>query len=220
MITKNNLPPFIELTHILPDVAKLIESYNSISHRTNDEQFYQYADIKPYTASAFPIKENGYTYTSVTDISTELKNQWKSASPMQMYKWAARGLAPALDDRNFTEIIPDIPEYVCNFLGTFKGVVSRTRYAVLRKGHTIKEHIDNDIHHTIRIHIPLITDQYCIFGVRPKSGTFQYVHMEVGKVYFLNAALPHLAINAGQQDRLHFIVNLNTHEDILPYINE
>ena len=215
---RHQLPACVELTHIHPNVEVLIAAYNKIAHRKNDEQFYQYAEIKPATAAAFPIPEGGYEYTAVTDISNALRDQWQTASPQQMYKWAARGNAPALDDRNFTNIMDDVPIELRGFLQQFRGAVSRTRFAVLKSNHHIKEHIDNDVHHTIRIHIPLISDQYCVFGARTKNTGLEYFNMEVGKVYFLNSAIPHFVINGSPNDRLHLIVNLNDTSDLVGYV--
>lgn len=219
-MNRKNIPSFIQLPHIVPPVNDLISAYNLLSIRANDEQFYTYADIKNNVAASFPIKENGYKYVSITDIDEALKDTWAKKTPSQMYKMAARGLAPALDDRNYTQIKKDVPESVIDFLKQFKGQVSRTRFAVLGAHKTIKDHIDNDLYHTIRVHVPLITDIYNIFAIKDSLGKYSYLNMEVGKAYFINAAMSHFVVNGSAQDRLHLIINLNTHEDLDGLVSE
>ena len=216
-MNRHNTPALIELTHLTVPVAELVAAHNQLKHRSNDEQFYQYSDIKSNVADAFPIKTGQYGYVGITDIAEDQKALWNRASPREMYKMVARGEAPALDDRNYTVMREDVPESVRAFLGQFRGTISRTRFAVLGAHSSIKEHVDNDINHTIRIHVPLISSKYCVSGFRTMPNVYEHYVMEVGKAYFFNAAIPHYVINGGDEYRLHLIVNLNTHEDLNGY---
>jgi hypothetical protein len=203
------------LTHIDARPEFLVEVFNKLKDRKNETSEFRFGEIRSKLAAAFPFDQNGYDYVAITDIKESLKDSVLTASPSEMYKAAKRGLAAAMDDRNYTEFRPDIPEELKEYLTQFKGEVSRTRFATLKTRKTIYEHIDNDAEHTIRIHIPIFTDKYSLFGVRLPSGETQTLHMKVGSVYFLNTGLPHWVINGSPDvDRTHLIVNLNSTEDI------
>jgi len=216
-IKKRNLPAFIELPHIVPNVDDLIKSFDQLSHRKNNSYEMQFAEIRDELASNFPFEKNGYDYVVVTDIDEQYKIDIKKESPIQMYKNVMRGKAPALDCRNYVNFKEDVPIAVREFLQQFKGQVSRTRFAVLKSKMTIYEHADNGIHHTIRVHVPLISDDKNLFFIRSANG-IEYKYLEPGKVYYTNTALPHFVINNSNIDRLHLVLSLNSLDDIVEYI--
>lgn len=214
---KRHLSPFIELPHIVSNVEELIDAYKILQHRTNDAYEMQFAEIRDELAKRFPFEDNGYDYIVITDIDNTLKDTIVKESPRQMYMKVMRGLAPALDCRNYINYREDVPESVRNFLSQFKGQVSRTRFAVLKSRKTIYEHADNGVNHTIRIHVPLITDDKNLFFIQSKTGLV-YKNLEAGKVYYTNTALPHFVINNSDIDRLHLVISLNSLDDLLEYI--
>lgn len=216
-IKKRNLPAFIELTHIIPNVEELITAFNQLSHRKNGAYELQFAEIRDELAANFPFDKNGYDYVVVTDIDEQYKIDIKKESPIQMYKKVMRGQAPALDCRNYVNFKDDIPKSVKIFLQQFKGQVSRTRFAVLKSKMTIYEHADNGVHHTIRIHVPLISDDKNLFFIKTANG-LEHKYLEPGKVYYTNTALPHFVINNSDIDRLHLVLSLNSLDDVLEYI--
>lgn len=215
-ITKRTLPLFSELSHIDPMVDLLLGVFTRLKERKNEASEFRFADLREKLAEAFPFKENGYDYVAVTDIAPELKDTVLKASPREMYRKAMRGEAPAMDDRNYKHLREDVPAEMMSFLKQFRGEVSRVRYATLKSRMTIHEHIDNDVHHTIRVHVPLITDKYSLFGIRdPLTDEVTMRHLEVGKVYFVNTACGHLVVNGSRDvDRTHLVVNLNSWEDL------
>lgn len=218
-LRKRNLPPLIELEHIKPNVQELIDAYEFLKHRKNNTYEMKFAEIRDELAKRFPFETDGYDYVVLTDIDEHLKKTIIKDTPIQMYKRVMRGEAPALDCRNYVNFKEDVPESVRNFLGQFNGQVSRTRFAVLKSRQTIYEHADNGVHHTIRVHVPLITDEQNLFLIRTKDQGVVVKHLEVGKVYYTNTALPHSVINSSDIDRLHMVISLNSLEDITPYLN-
>lgn len=210
---KNDLPPFAQLFHITPDLPELLKAYEGLKDRKNESSDFRFAEIRPELAQQFPFDVQGYDYVSLTDIAPELKNTAIKASPREMYKMALRGQAPALDDRNYKHFREDVPKSLVDFTRQFKGEVSRVRFATLKARNTIYEHIDNNVHHTIRIHIPLITDPRAVFGVR-QNNQLHTLHMEAGSVWFLNTALSHCVVNSSPVDRVHLIVNLSSLDDL------
>lgn len=217
-LQKRNLPPFIELSHIHTNTQELIDAYESLRHRKNNSYEMKFAEIRDDLAKRFPFETNGYDYVVLTDIDDDLKKIIIKDSPIQMYKKVMRGEAPALDCRNYVNFKEDVPESVRSFLNQFKGQVSRTRFAVLKSRQTIYEHADNGVHHTIRVHVPLITDDQNLFLIRTKNQGVVVKQLEVGKVYYTNTALPHSVINSSDIDRLHMVISLNSLDDLLPYL--
>lgn len=215
MTTKHQYPSFLELTHIVPPVDELIAGYNKLKTREKSESDMRFSSIRPALSAAFPFASNGYDYVAVTDIREDLKHTVVTASPSAMYKLAMRGQAPAMDDRNYTQIKDDVPESLVKFLSQFRGQVARCRFATLKSRQTIYQHIDTALDHTVRVHVPLITDKFNLFGIVDATGNVTVRHLEVGKVYFVNTALQHFVINSSRDtDRTHLVVNLNSMEDI------
>lgn len=215
MLNRKEFPFFKELTHIKVDVEELLKVYQTLKDRKNEQSEFRFAEIRSELAKSFPFKENNYDYVAVTDIDPSLRDTAKTASPLQMMKMVRDGTAPALDDRNYTQLREDVPDYMRVFLSQFLGKVSRVRFATLKPLATIYEHIDNNVTHTARVHVPLITDEFNLFGVRHKD-EIQVKHLEVGHVYFVNTAVSHFVINSSKTvARTHLVINLNSLEDIL-----
>lgn len=219
-MNKRQLPLFEELSHIKVPVDELLLVYLRLRERKNEPTEYRFADIRETLAASFPFKENGYEYVAITDIDPSLRDTVVKASPREMYRKAMRGEAMAMDDRNYTHFREDVPEEMRAFLKQFRGQVSRVRFATLKRRMTIHEHIDNDVHHTVRVHVPLITDKHSLFGIRnPLTDQVEVRHLEVGKVYFVNTACGHFVVNGSSHlDRTHLVVNLNSMEDLRPVI--
>ena len=220
-MNKRQFPLFQELTHINPQVDTLLSVFRKLKERKNEVSEFRFTDLREKLAQAFPFKENGYDYVAVTDIDPNLRDTILKASPLTMYKKALRGEAPAMDDRNYTHFREDVPEDMKVFLQQFRGKVSRVRFATLKRQMTIHEHIDNEVHHTVRVHVPLITDKYSLFGVRdPRTNEMTMRHLEVGKVYFVNTSCGHLVVNGSREiDRTHLVINLNSTEDLRRILN-
>jgi hypothetical protein len=215
-INKRAMPLFQELTHIDPQVDVLRGVFEQLKERKNEKSEFRFAELRDKLAQAFPFQENGYDYVAVTDIDPALKDTVLKASPTEIYKKALRGQLPAMDDRNYKHFREDVPEEMRAFLKQFRGEVSRVRFATLKRRMTIHEHIDNDVHHTVRVHVPLITDKYSLFGIRdPWTDEVVVRHLEVGKVYFVNTACGHFVVNGSPHvDRTHLVINLNSLDDL------
>lgn len=215
-MNRRDVPEFLELPHIQVPVEKLREVWADLhASRKNEKTEFRFADIRSELAESFPFKDNGYDYVAVTDLDPALRDTVVKASSREMYKLGRRGLAAAMDDRQYTHFREDVPELLRTFLEQFKGQLARVRFATLKCRQTIYEHIDNDISHTVRVHVPLIADQWAVIGVRGVGGLVVR-HLEVGKVYFVNTSLPHFAMNSSRDvDRTHLVVNLNSLEDLV-----
>jgi len=75
--------------------------------------------------------------------------------------------------------------------------VGRVRMLTMLPKTTYSLHYDYDLW---RVHIPLITNPDCLFFVDGKMW-----HLPVGYAYLVNVENHHLALNAGDQNRIHIV---------------
>jgi hypothetical protein len=222
---KHNFPNFGELD-LRFDVAQLILDAHKVASLPAETRYDELIPSRSYIAAHFPIKDSGYVYILVTKFNTntsdqkvevDLKSIVKESGIKQFrrgYSSESSSYVPELDERRYTNIPDNLPPYLASVLRLFKGHIGRTRFAILKANQQIKEHVDNNLDHTIRIHIPLITNNDCIFGVN-RAGVWELKNLPAdGRAYFVNTAFPHKVENNGNEDRLHLIVNLNTQHDI------
>jgi len=88
------------------------------------------------------------------------------------------------------------------------GHVTRSRYAVLMPGEEIKPHMDINTDKAIRIHIPLITNDKCVFGVKGKQTTIEKHMPADGSVWFINQGFTHYVKNNGDEPRVHLVFSV------------
>jgi len=121
---------------------------------------------------------------------------------------------PVMDERRYTKRKDICTGYWNDILDTFKSPVTRTRFAYMAPGHSIKPHIDYNTTYSIRLHIPIITNDDSLMCVKTKDGV-QKIHMPAdGSVYFLNTGMTHWAENNGDAGRIHLVISLNGQEDL------
>lgn len=139
---------------------------------------------------------------------TELTTYRKSTNP------ADPSYDPVMDERRYTKRKDICTGYWNDILDTFKSPVTRTRFAYMAPGHSIKPHIDYNTTYSVRVHIPIITNPGALICVKTK-GVVQQIHMPAdGSVYFLNTGMTHWAENNGQEGRIHLVISLNGQKDL------
>lgn len=121
---------------------------------------------------------------------------------------------PEADERNYTKRNEYAKGYFNEVMDMFKGKVTRTRLAVLQPGEEIKPHIDVNTDLGIRIHIPVITNNKVIVGVRGKNKNIEENMKADGSVYFLNQGFTHYVKNNGETPRVHFVMSIVGQDDI------
>ena len=71
-----------------------------------------------------------------------------------------------------------------------------------------------------RLHFPIKTNDKVIFNVWGTDGVEKVVHMKKGECRFLDTRKPHRAINGGDEERIHLVVDIITekvlHDAIVP----
>ena len=118
---------------------------------------------------------------------------------------------PEADEKNYDMRNSYCKGYVneiMDYIETNIGHVTRTRYAVLMPGEEIKPHRDINTDKAIRIHIPLITNGDCVFGVQGKNRNIEE-HLEAdGHLWFLNQGFNHWVKNNGTEPRVHLVFSV------------
>ena len=110
-----------------------------------------------------------------------------------------------------TEAMPLVEE-VCSKLGVT--AIGRVLIVKLKAGGTLDPHVDEGLYadHFSRLHIPLTTNSAC-FNIT--AGKFS--HWAPGTVWWFDHKCRHYAVNGGETDRVHLIVDvvIPNLEDIL-----
>lgn len=85
-----------------------------------------------------------------------------------------------------------------------KGQVRKCLLSRVPSGRNIKLHVDAEPDQALlhRIHVPLVTNQKCLF-VYPYQGEF--FNLRPGHGYEINSNLPHAVVNGGLEARIHFV---------------
>jgi hypothetical protein len=65
-----------------------------------------------------------------------------------------------------------------------------------------------------RIHFPIKTNDDVKFTVWDVIGNPQTIHMAAGECWFLDTRKPHMAINAGSEERIHLVVDIETEKGL------
>ena len=65
-----------------------------------------------------------------------------------------------------------------------------------------------------RLHFPIKTNDKVLFTVWDCDGREQCVNMKEGECWFLDTRKPHRAINAGNEERIHLVVDILVNERI------
>ncbi len=121
---------------------------------------------------------------------------------------------PRLDERNYTRR-KKFDGYFNDVLDTFKSQVTRTRFAYLAPGHSIEPHRDYNTTYSIRVHIPIVTNDKSFLCFRDHNGDVKKIHCPAnGEAYFFNTGLEHWAENHGNSGRVHLIISINGQEDL------
>ena len=126
-----------------------------------------------------------------------------------------------LDERQYNKLKPwVIGTYLEKVISVFKGFVTRVRVARMEPGCKIGEHIDYNTDYSIRVHIPLRTNEKCGFYIRrrPKANK-EHIQMKPdGTCWFVNTGYKHSVWNYGKTPRDHLILSIASQEDIFGII--
>lgn len=108
-------------------------------------------------------------------------------------------------------------------IGLIPGVKQRIRLMRLSPGGgELQRHTDNcdpdagtAPGQLLRIHIPIQTNPKVEFCCWSQRGQQQKVNMKIGEVWYLDTRKPHTAINYGDRDRIHLVMDVESNERLL-----
>lgn len=101
---------------------------------------------------------------------------------------------------------------------THASKVGRVLIVKLRPGGFIDKHIDEGSYaaHHSRVHLAIQTDQGCLFFAEHGDGCGEFVHMDVGEIWWFNNKKAHWLFNDTKIPRIHLIVDVITHDFEVP----
>ncbi|HIO46168.1 TPA: hypothetical protein EYN23_02275, partial [Candidatus Poribacteria bacterium] len=120
-----------------------------------------------------------------------------------------------------TALRKKLPE-VENLLTLFPGRLHRVRLMSLSPGggelkrHTDQVDPDTGVQNgnVMRFHFPLVTNEEVSFTSWQVSGKKKTVHMKTGECWYLDTRKPHQAINNGDTNRIHLVVDVEVNEEV------
>lgn len=120
-----------------------------------------------------------------------------------------------------TPLFDQFPE-VRELLSEFGNKLHRVRFMRLKPGggelerHT--DQVDPDSGGSIgklaRLHFPIKTNDNVIFTVWDTKGEDEKIHMGKYECWFLDTRKPHMAVNGGNDERIHLVVDIETEKDL------
>lgn len=127
-----------------------------------------------------------------------------------------------LQDTSLRKLFPEVDE----LLSHFNTKIHRIRFMKLssQKGeldrHTdqVDKDIGTDIGKLIRIHFPICTNEKVIFTSWNYNGVKNEINMREGECWYLDIRKPHKAINKGDTDRIHLVIDIELNEEIIKSI--
>ena len=69
-----------------------------------------------------------------------------------------------------------------------------------------------------RLHFPLVTNDWVFFTQWNTDGTETVAHMDIGELWYLDMRKPHTAINHGDEDRYHLIIDVRSSESLRAWL--
>ena len=151
-------------------------------------------------------------YTSDPSFITkpiEMNDKWKEENKDVQFE---------MQDTSLYENFPEVRE----LLKDYGDKIHRIRFMSLKPGggelerHT--DQVDPDSggskNKIARIHFPIVTNEKVIFTVWDGKGTEQKVHMKRGECWFLDTRKAHRAINGGDKERIHLVVDIETEDKL------
>jgi hypothetical protein len=236
LLNRKQLPAFLKLPYQF-DMNKLLtafekfsnpELYNDLDASNPDSAYGDFYNsktkldhLKKFANTSENVSQGSkfYRQLSLTEFDGErperkLDNDTRVATYRKSTNVEDPAYQAVMDERRYTRRKDICTGYWNDVLDTFKAPVTRTRFAYMAPGHSIKPHIDYNTTYSIRVHIPIITNQDAVMCVKDKNG-INKIHMPAdGSVYFLNTGLTHWAENNGTEGRTHLVISLNGQDDL------
>lgn len=185
-------------------IDKIAEKLKLLPEFTN--HYSNYNKDKSWSALAL----RGYTSDpSFITKPIEMNDKWKEEHKDVQFE---------LQDTPLYTQFPEVRELIKEFGSN----VHRVRFMRLKPGggelerHT--DQVDPDSGGSLgklaRLHFPIKTNSDVIFTVWHTDGSQRKVNMKKGECWFLDTRKPHMAINGGQEERIHLVIDIVTEKKL------
>lgn len=140
-----------------------------------------------------------------------------SSDPLEISKPNVLGAAKVLDVLQETHLAQEFD--IHKVLDKFPGRTDRVRLMKLEKQSEITKHtdkVDKEIkqYKILRLHIPVVTNDRCyVISWEAKRDTV-VGHMGLGECWYLDVSKPHSVQNAGEEDRIHLVVDVENNVEV------
>ena len=234
LLDRKQLPAFMKLPYKF-DMEQILHAfdqfqdttqYQDLNYNNPDAAYLQLGKEKEFHLNKF-IREDEqgkgasefYRQLSLTEYNGQPEDIVPSNTSIATYKTSAdkssKHYNPILDERNYTRRKDICTGYWNTILDTFKAPITRTRFAYLAPNYSIKPHIDYNTTYSIRVHIPIVTNNRSFLCAYDYDGNIIKQHCPAdGSVWFLNTGMRHWAENNGDTGRIHLIISLNGQDDL------
>ena len=193
-----------QLNCIVPTPYKLLEQLKTVEDELFSNHYSNYN--KKNTWSGIVLRGYGGKEDFIIKPS-EMTNSWKKENAEKL-NWECI-------DTPLRQKLSEVERYVD--LLPFEEI-ERIRILKLSKGEgELERHTDiqdkkagiND-GQWARLHFPLITNDKVIFTQWNTDGSRTKAHMRVGELWYLDMRKPHTAVNFGEEDRYHLIIDVKS----------
>ena len=140
-----------------------------------------------------------------------------SSDPLEISKPSVLGAGEIIGDLQETPLAEEFD--IQKVLDRFPGRTDRVRLMKLEKKSDISKHtdkVDKDIkeYKILRLHIPVVTNDRCyVISWTAKNDTI-VGHMGIGECWYLDVSKAHSVQNAGDQDRVHLVVDVENNDEV------
>ena len=215
-LKRDELPSFLELPYTF-DIYKILKTVEK------SPEGYILNNLYKKLQKKYPKNlKTTFGFSNESDDETapalyKLMNLTEYDSTVSSRDFAVRIPKNRLDERQYNKLKPwVIGTYLEEVISTFKGHVTRVRVARMEPGCVIDEHIDYNTNYSIRVHVPLITNDQCGFYVNRGNG-FKKDYMTMpadGRCWFINPGHKHSAWNRGNTPRDHLVLSIVGQDDL------
>ena len=195
----------IELANVHTHISPLIEAMEKLDTEYTNH-YSNYNKKKSWGA----LSLRGYTSDpAFITKPVEMSKQWQLEHIDEKF---------SMQDTELRAALPQVEE----LLKLLPGNLHRVRLMKLApNGGELERHtdqVDPDIGvkngKIMRFHFPIITNDGVVFTMWGVYGKPKSANMEVGECWFLDIRKPHQAINNGDSDRIHLVVDVEANDEV------
>lgn len=144
----------------------------------------------------------------------EMNDKWKKEHENDTFFMQDTELRTKINVEHLLSLLPTENFHRIRLMKLAKGNGELTRHT---------DQVDPDSGTTdgklLRFHFPIITNPQVIFSSWDAKGNKNNVHMKSGECWYLDTRKPHSAVNFGDTDRIHLVVDVESNEKLRRLIN-